>query len=290
MMNMNKQFGALMLGGLLLAGCAPYNVPPQQSMFNPNAQALAATQPNVVAPTQALQQSQSALDKVSEVDERVRRVERAMIRLDRRMQIIERNELARLSGGMSVDQNQQQANLQPTSYALVGGDEAIPESTISPQFAPNANSVRGLINNGGASLGTPSVTGSYMASDVQPVSYSGGVVGVGAATGLPSLADNKAESTAPSNLAVWTVTYDENKIWPTRDQLAASRDVVDSLRGGGQVTVFARGARPSSKVFRERVRAISRYLGRVAGSDSIPIASMPSENLSEETIEVMVTR
>lgn len=286
---MNKQFGALMLSGLLLAGCAPYNVPPQQSMFNPNNQALAATQPNVLAPTQALQQSQSALDKVSEVDERVRRVERAMIRLDRRMQIIERNELSRLSGGMSVDPNQQ-ASLQPTSYALVGGEDAIPESTIAPQFAPNAGSVRGLMNNGGAALGTPSVTGSYMASDVQPVSYSGGVVGVGAATGMPSLADSKQDSTAPSNLAVWTVSYDENKIWPTRDQLAASRDVVDSLRGGGQVTVFARGARPSSKVFRERVRAISRYLGRVAGADSIPIASMPAENLGEETIEVMVTR
>ena len=286
-MNMNKQFGALMLGGLLLAGCAPYNVPPQQSMFNPNTQALAATQPNVLAPTQALQQSQSALDKVSEVDERVRRVERAMIRLDRRMQIIERNELARLSGGMSVDPNQQ-ASLQPTSYPLVGGEDAIPESTIAPQFAPNAESVRGLMS--GGALGTPSVNGSYMASDVQPVSYSGGVVGVGATTGIPSLADNKEDSTAPANLAVWTVSYDENKIWPTRDQLAASRDVVDSLRSGGQMTVFARGARPSSKVFRERVRAISRYLGRVAGADSIPIASMPAENLGEETIEVMVTR
>lgn len=288
---MNKQFGALILSGLLLSGCAPYAVAPQQSMFNPNTQALAATQPNVLAPTQALQQSQSALDKVNEVDERVRRVERAMIRLDRRMQIIERNELARLSGGMSVDPNQQ-ASLQPTSYPLVGGEESIPESTIAPQFAPNGESVRGLMANGG-SLGTPSITGSYMSSDIQPqpVAYSGGTIGVGTpGAAIPSLADTKDDQGAAANLAVWTVSYDENKIWPTRDQLAASRDVVDSLRSGGQVTVFARGARPSSKVFRERVRAISRYLGRVAGSDSIPIASMPAENLGEETIEVMVTR
>lgn len=285
---MNKQLSALMLSGFLLTGCAPYAMAPQQSTFNPNTQALAATQPNVLAPTQALQQSQSALDKVTEVDERVRRVERAMIRLDRRMQIIERNELARLSGGMSSDA---QPVLQPTTYPMVGGNESFPESTIAPQFAPNASSVRGLMNNGGASLGTPSTTGSYMASDIQPVAYSdGGMLGVGTpGSSIPSLADTK-EQPAASNLAVWTVSYDENKIWPTRDQLAASRDVVDSLRSGGQVTVFARGARPSSKVFRERVRAISRYLGRVAGTDSIPIASMPAENLGDETIEVMVTR
>ena len=285
---MKKQCSVLMLSGFLLAGCAPYAAAPQQSMFNPNTQALAAAQPNVVAPTQALQQSQSALDKVSEVDERVRRVERAMIRLDRRMQIIERNELSRLSGGAPVAGGQ--PTLQPTSYPLVGGD-AFPESTIAPQFTPGANSVRGLMSTDGGSLGTPSVTGSYMSSDVQPVSYSdGGVVGVGTpGSGIPSLADTKDQPSV-TNLAIWTVSYEDNKIWPTRDQLAASRDVVDNLRSGGQVTVFARGARPSSKVFRERVRAISRYLGRVAGSDSIPIASMPAENMPEETIEVMVTR
>lgn len=289
---MTNPLSALMLCGLLLAGCAPYGMAPQpqQSLFNPNTQALAASQPNVLAPTQALQQSQSALDKVNEVDERVRRVERAMIRLDSRMQIIERNELARLSGGMSSVTPQ--PHLQPTTYPMVSGDNSFPESTIAPQFSPHASSVRGMVNNGGAAWGTPSTSGSYLASEMQPVAYSaGGSLGVGTPTagGLPSLADVK-QSAAASNLAVWTVAYEENKIWPTRDQLASSRDVVDSLRSGGQVTVFARGARPASKVFRERVRAISRYLGRVAGTDSIPIASMPADNLGEETIEVMVTR
>ena len=137
-----------------------------------------------------------------------------------------------------------------------------------------------------------------------PVAYQeGGIIGVKATTptplsgvpllsptqGLPSLADGPAAA-ARGEVAIWAITYpSQDKVWPERDQLAASRQVVEALRQGEVYTVYARGNRPSSKVFRERVRALSRYLGRVAGQESVPIASLPAEHLGDDTIEIMVT-
>ena len=58
------------------------------------------------------QQQVNTMSQVSGLNERVRRVERAMIRLDRRMQILERNELARITAmqGNGSDQGYQPAN------------------------------------------------------------------------------------------------------------------------------------------------------------------------------------
>ena len=67
----------------------------------------------------ALSMQQQALEnlksfttqQMNNMDERVRRVERAMIRLDRRMQVIERSEMARIS-----NVNVENSGFQPTSF------------------------------------------------------------------------------------------------------------------------------------------------------------------------------
>jgi hypothetical protein len=123
-------------------------------------------------------------------------------------------------------------------------------------------------------------------------------VQVAVRNGLPSLADPAPAATRTlqqgnTDVAIWTVRYDADKIWPERDQLPSSRDVVEALRrsgsGNGTLTLYARGKNANAVEFRERVKALSRYLSKVSSLDSVPIAAMAAPHLDDQTIEILAT-
>lgn len=225
------------------------------------------------------------------VNERVRRVERAMIRLDRRMQVVERNELARISGN-------EQAQFQKSSFNPDKEQAAAPTgrdyAQLTSPFARGAAVLSRTSFNEGRQMATRPLTTAVEGKNIsiaplQPVQSRGGFVADASNSNrIASLADKKTDNAASTDVAIWTVSYDPRKIWPDRDQLSASSEVVTALRSDKPITVFARGSRPSSKEFRERVRALSRYLGRVANLESVPIAAMPAKYLNTDTIEVLV--
>ncbi|MBI1363775.1 MAG: hypothetical protein GC134_07295 [Proteobacteria bacterium] len=266
-----------------LAGCqttqqayAPY--PPAFMAQESNAQMMAGR----------------AISEVNSLDERVRRVERAMIRLDRRMQVIERNELARISSlGESTE-----GGIQPTGYGVVSEQGTNFTQVTSPFARGAAASTRGVQQLPVASFQQVAhnmPAQEVITSTLQPAPAMAKPLTQQAAPqsfGLPSLADKepKVKEEAEASVAIWTVKYEDRKVWPSRDQLSSSRTVVEALRDDKPVALFARGARPASKEFRERVRAISRYLGRVSNVASVPIASMPADHLDENTIEIVVAR
>ena len=283
-----KQSGVWGLGSVCLvavAGCQPM---PQQAYqptmpsemqtggyYQPYAPYPAAYAPPPVAdvapaagPVAApVPATNEVIAEVGKISERVQRVEKAMLRLDRRMQLVERNELNRMGGGgvtgdVSMSPQQEQQGLQSMNLGPSYSEGFRPVSAItsSLQAAPRGNMV---------AVERDSV----------------------AAKGLPSLADpSPAAGKAPDGeLAVWTVKYDVEKVWPERDQLPLSRDVVEALRNGEKVTVFARGKHPQAVDFRERVRALSRYLSKVASLDSVPIAAIPAPHLDDDTIEIFAT-
>lgn len=230
------------------------------------------------------QQQVHTMSQVSGLNERVRRVERAMIRLDRRMQILERNELARITAMRS---NASQQGFQSASFTNNQPDYG----TLTSPFARGAATMtRGMMMQ--ASVPAPK----RHETTIRPVSQ-GAVSGVTASLQpkggfLPSLADEAEEEkfSANADVAIWTVQYERSKIWPDRDQLSGANDVVEALQADKPIALFARGANPGSREFRERVRAISRYLGRAARLDSVPIASLPAKHLGSDTIEVMVAQ
>lgn len=248
----------------------------------------------------ALSMQQQALEnlksyttaQMNSMDERVRRVERAMIRLDRRMQVIERSELSRMSNADVAGAGNGQ--FQPTSFNATDKAPVAVGRDYGQMTSPFARGAAVLSRTSyGANDAQPlenAFVGKHVSiAPLQPAKPMGGVSGaVAAGPRIASLADKDTATDEKTDVTVWTVSYDPRKIWPDRSQLASSSDVVKALRSGDQVTVFARGARPSSKEFRERVRALSRYLGRVANLDSVPIAAMPAEHLSSDTIEVLV--
>ncbi len=226
------------------------------------------------------------------VNERVRRVERAMIRLDRRMQVVERNELARISGN-------EQAQFQKSSFNPDGKQAAAPTTgrnyaQLTSPFARGAAVLSRTSFNENRQMATRPLTTAVEGKQIsiaplQPVQSKGGFIADASNNNrIASLADKKTDSAASTDVAIWTVSYDPRKIWPDRDQLSASAEVVTALRSDKPITVFARGSRPSSKEFRERVRALSRYLGRVSNLESVPIAAMPAKYLNTDTIEVLV--
>lgn len=227
-------------------------------------------------------------EKISQMGERVRRVERAMIRLDRRMQVIERNELAKVSGLQSPEQggptamaNPGQGRFQPTSFNSGNfnqGQTPFARGAAILSRTPFAN--RGSVDT--HNLNSDHVSVAPLQPAQPQASQSAG------GQRFASLADTKTDRSADTEVAIWTVNYNPRKIWPDRAELAASSEVVTALREGRPVSVFARGARPSSKEFRERVRALSRYLGRVANLESVPIAAMPADHLNNDTIELLV--
>ena len=239
--------------------------------------------------TQSVQMMHSqTMSSVSNLKERVRRVERAMIRLDRRMQLIERNELGRMSGGMGESgQGQGEELYQPMSF--------VPDVGLTFGAAPQAQGLNPAQVAGMGSGFQPvahrqaPTMGSVISSSLQPAP-SAPSAAPAFANKLPSLADSGNRKTVgDSSVAIWTVNYQENKIWPEREQLPASRDVVEMLRQDEPVTLFARGMRPTSKEFRERVRAISRYLSRVSSREQVAISAMPADHLKDDTIEIVAT-
>ena len=258
-----------------------------QPAMQPQQMAMATPSPFDIH-GQAIQQLQAqTTTQISSLGERVRRVERAMIRLDRRMQVIERGEMARMSGA----EDHVGGGFQPTSYT-----EATPNqfSQLASPFSRGAAVLNRGIGTGQSPMlnalrqqqpQAGMITSALQAAPQQQFSQP---VGAGAPR-LASLADKTdAAADASTQVAVWSVNYQADKIWPSREELAASTQIVTALRDSQRpVTLFARGADPASREFRERVRAISRYLGRVANMDNVPIAALPAEHLGDETIEIL---
>ncbi len=208
--------------------------------------------------------------QLTELQDRLSRSERAMLRLDRRMQLVEANELTRMDGAQLGSLSDQQG-IQPV--ALVGNN-------TEQSFNYNSQTSGGaqLVPVSASQIGLP---GQQFNNQPQQQGR--------ALLGLPSLADRgKPESTdAAAELAVWTIRYQGNKIWPERAQLKSSRDVVSALRNSTKpVAVYARGKNTASKEFRERVRAVSRYLSKVGEKEQVPIAALPADHLDGDTIEI----
>ncbi len=248
---------------------------------------------------QQLQSSQEATNMA--LKERLERIEKALLRLDRRMQLVEQNELSRMSGVVAPGtEGATIGNMEPDQEsARRGANLAIP-SVHSGAMAMKSldRSTIALVapSGGGAGPEVGYQDGFVPVSqdeEVKTVINSPLQAGTRLA-GLPSLADpRQAEGRTAANtrnVAIWTVKYDPNKIWPDRNQLPSSRTVVDMIRNQGYSGVFARGANPGSPEFQERVKALSRYLSKVSSLDSLPISALPSPGLDPNTIELLVTR
>lgn len=217
--------------------------------------------------------------------ERLERVEKAMLRLDRRMQLVERNELNRMSGATLPGQ----VNLSSLTPQSGAEEQAAMRSlNIGPAQRAITNEFQPVANPGGAyqdgfqAVSTEEDGIIHSALQAAPVSR------------MPSLADTSSlgagKSSKPAtDVAVWTVRYESDKVWPDRAQLPSSRDIVEALRESANVTLFARGPNPNDKQFRERVKALSRYLAKVSSQDTVPIAALPSPQLDAETIEILAT-
>lgn len=272
------------------AGRGPQGVQPATAMPYPaSVQQQGVQQPVAAVNYPSMQQYQGVEANVVALKDRVERLEKALIRLDRRMQLVERNELDRMSDGSSpVGARRQTASLQKEESLARQGDEgederiALQETTIEPVRSAAAESFSSSEDFRMVSNNADGVIRSSLQAAPQNASI----------TGMPSLADGGStkRSEAATDVAVWTVSYDDpGKVWPDRAQLPASREVVQALRDSGKVTLFARGPNPNDKQFRERVKALSRYLAKVSSLESVPIAALPSPQLNAQTIEILAT-
>ena len=310
----SKKLLALLPLSLVLVGCNAHQqaaapMPQAAPQFSMGQQGMASMQQSFQQPMMQQQipatQTQGAgvqqqlaelknftTEQIDSMGERVRRVERAMIRLDRRMQVIERNELAKVTGLQDGNPDQQNnamgmGRFQPTSFTSSSGgnyqgQQAAPFARGAAILSRTPFGSRGHVNT--QDLNSNSV----MVAPLQPAQPQASRNTQATGKRFASLADAKSDRSADTSVAIWTVNYNPRKIWPDRSELAASSEVVTALREGKPVSVFARGARPSSKEFRERVRALSRYLGRVSSLESVPIAAMPADHLNNDTIELLV--
>ena len=237
-----------------------------------------------------------------ELKERLERVEKAMLRLDRRMQLVERNELNRMGSPAQTSQNDMNGseeqiamralNLGPTQ----SGSMSVNANTGSDSnYRPVASRNETITS---ALQAAPSLSSSRFDSSNSYATAGGAPVQVASRNGLPSLADpapvaSRSIQQGNMDVAIWTVKYDSDKIWPDREQLPASRDVVEALRrsgaGNGTLTLYARGKNANGVEFRERVKALSRYLSKVSSLDSVPIAAMGAPHLDDQTIEILAT-
>jgi hypothetical protein len=225
-----------------------------------------------------------------QLKQRLDRIEQALLRLDRRMQLVERNELGRMGG----------AN--PPSQPLPSYDQV---SEILPAATPLAQTVRQTMqtDNWGSEIlpsalaqaAIPAAESPY-AEGFAPVSQVDTTIRgtLQAAPRLPSLADATATGQgripqSAGNMAIWTVRYEPEKVWPDRTQLPGSKSVVELLRKSETVTLVARGPKPTSPAFQERVRALSRYLAKVAALETVPISTMATPQLDGDTIELLAT-
>lgn len=264
----------------------------------------------------AINQLASATNtQLSSLDERVRRVERAMIRLDRRMQIIERDEMSRMATSSNdavlpgaAPAAASAGGFQPTSYTAaflppVGGNDygqltspfarGAAAMTRGMSYAPQYQYTAPAQQQGTPGFTQVSASTGAITSPLQAAPDASAVSTPQTQSDiLPSLADQGTASSqqATAQVAVWTVQYQQDKIWPDRSALENSKQIIEALRSNKPVAIFARGAHPASKEFRDRVRALSRYLGRVASVDNVPIAAMPANNLDNDTIEVLVAQ
>lgn len=265
---------------LALAGCMVST----GNHTNPNQAQLAVDSPfdgNGQVINAMQQQQVQTVAQVSSLSERVRRVERAMIRLDRRMQILERNELARMTSAQGAAD---QGTFQQTAFSPSNPSMQHYGTMTSPFARGAATMSRGMAPAQQATVITPvSVDSSMVTASLQAKN----------AMVMPSIADKPEDNkfvTDETDMAVWTVQYERSKVWPAREQLTGAREVVEALRSDKPVALFARGSDPSSREFRERIRALGRYLGRVASVESVPIASLPAKHLDTDTIEIMVAQ
>jgi hypothetical protein len=254
------------------AAGAPHPIPqvmPQQHGYAP-------------APYQAIEAT------TLELKERLERIEKAMLRLDRRMQLVERNELNR----MGAPQQTSQSNFtQTTEVAMSDEQAAMRALNIGPGeydagFRPVSSRSEGITS---ALQAAPSLKSADIYSPGTPVQ-------IASRNGLPSLADpaptpSRSIQSGNAQVAIWTVKYEPSKIWPERTQLPASREVVEALRdtGSSKLTLYARGKNANAVEFRERVKALSRYLSKVSSLDSVPIAAMAAPHMDDETIEILAT-
>jgi hypothetical protein len=258
---------------------------PHYQTSGPNTGVQIATSPTTAAQPQqmftpqntAVQMMQSqTMSQLSGLKERVRRVERAMIRLDRRMQLIERNALSKINPEMEGEQG---TLLQPMSQHLGDGNSFYNGGGYQQSYAAGFKPVA-----------YKPASNKYITSSLQAAPPQQVATPSTSNSMFPSLADKEKKVVDAPEVSIWTINYEPRKIWPSREQLPGSRDVVEVLRDSEHVTLFARGMHASSKEFRDRVRAISRYLGRVAGEKSVSIAAMPDDNMNADVIEIIATK
>lgn len=215
--------------------------------------------------------------------ERLERVEKAMLRLDRRMQLVEKNELSRMSG--------QTSELSGDEERVALRSLGLGPSDVVHDAESAVEGFRAVSSRGEA------ITSALQAAPRVPAfGAEGGVVQTGRqVAGLPSLADAtiapaRGAATSPlAQMAIWTVKYNAEDTWPARQQLPSSKDIVDLLRQSGGMTLYARGKNANGIQFRERVKAISRYLAKVSSLDTVPIVAMAAPHLDDETIEILAT-
>lgn len=233
----------------------------------------------------------------SQLRERLDQVEKALLRLDRRMQLVERNELSRMGEAHAAVPS----TLPPLAAASQGvGEMSAPTAALAA--APEPRGFVGIpLEESLGSFQTVSAAGSGVISSPlqaapraqvwQPSLASGRPAG-----GLPSLADPEPAAGRPptgtsamKDVAIWTVRYEPEKVWPDREQLPSSRDMVEALRERGVLTIYARGPNPNAITFRNRVAALSRYLAKVSSQDTVPIATLSAPHLDTDTIELLAT-
>lgn len=268
------------------AGPAPSKVA-HQTAATPTA-GVATAYPALVDPVMA-QRTAALQNEVVKLEDRLQRVEKAALRLDRRMQLVERNELSKITASNDDDNAPRAASADsdaaPEAAMNNSDDDAAPTSVRVS--APRTSAGYG---GGFQPVSTPITSALQAAPQAQPATAPSRVADSRPANALPSLADPAANTsrvaTGEEKLAIWTVHYSDDKVWPERDQLPSSREVVTLLREGGKATIFARGAQPNSREFRERVKALSRYLAKVTSLDSVPIAALAAPHLSGDTIEI----
>jgi hypothetical protein len=246
---------------------------------------VATAYPALVDPVMA-QRTAALQNEVAKLEDRLQRVEKAALRLDRRMQLVERNELSKMNTAANDDDS--------APRAADAGDNNGSDAFNNDSGAPTTIKVSGPragYGDGFQPVSTPITSALQAAPRGETVSARAPQSTAQVASNqLPSLADPVTTSSrvpdGDDKLAIWTVHYNNDKVWPERDQLPSSRDVVSLLREGGKATLFARGAQPNSREFRERVKALSRYLAKVSSLDSVPIAALSAPHLDGDTIEV----
>lgn len=286
-----------LMGGGCQSAAGPYGGYPAYPAYDYSAAAPrpAAQAPQQVPVAEVPYQSpayQALEGAAMELKERLDRVEKAMLRLDRRMQLVERNELSRMNGrtsslgSTSTSPNAVALNVNAASgvseedeaMRALGLNEASGYRPVASRNEPITSALQAAPSLASSGVDAPRTEPVRMASR----------------GGLPSLADpvrpaGRDLKAGQQDVAIWTVQYESGKVWPDRSQLPASRDIVEVLRENGKANIYARGKNASAVEFRDRVKALSRYLSKVSSLETVPIAAMAAPHLDDETIEIVVT-